>query len=98
MHNLSEADAIRYVEVVYGYDKPETLATWRGAQYFNDGAIGQQIVVELIELPLPEAKRLIASDDHLEASRIATSGEVVAAVVVTHKAGKNPESPCEGPN
>lgn len=97
MHNLSEADSIRYVQVVYGFDKPETLATWRGAQYFNDNAIGQEIAVELIEMPLAEAKKLDASSDYLEASRIATAGEVVAAVVVTHAAGKNPESPCEGP-
>jgi hypothetical protein len=98
-HNLSEADSIRYVQVVYGFDKPETLATWRGAQYFNDNAIGQEIAVELIEMPLSEAKKLDASPDYLEASRIATTeGEVVAAVVVTHAAGKNPESPCEGPD
>lgn len=98
MHNLSEADSIRYVEVVFGFDKPETLATWRGAQYFNDQAIGQKIAVELIEMPLSEAKKLDASDDYLEASRIATAGEVVAAVVVTHGRGKNPAFPCEGPD
>jgi serine/threonine protein kinase len=96
-HNLSETDSTRYVELVYGFDKPETLATWRGAQYFNDQAIGQQIVVELIEIPLSEAKKLETAD-YSAASRIATAGEVVAAVVVTHKAGKNPASPCEGPN
>jgi len=96
-HNLSEADSTRYAQVVYGYDKPETVATWRGAQYFNDNAIGQDISVELIEMPLSEAKKLDASDDYLEESRIATAGEVVAAVVVTHTAGKNPASPCEGP-
>jgi serine/threonine protein kinase len=96
-HNQSEADSTRYVQFVYGFDKPETLATWRGAQYFNDQAIGQQIVVELIEIPLSEAKKLKTSDDP-QASRIATAGEVVAAVVVTHAAGKNPASPCEGPN
>jgi serine/threonine protein kinase len=97
MHNLSEADPTRYVEVVFGFDKPETLSTWRGAQYFNDQAIGQQIVIELIEMPLSEAKKLDATDDHLEASRIATAGEVVAAVVVTHAADKHPQWPCEGP-
>jgi serine/threonine protein kinase len=96
-HNLSEAGSTRYVEVVYGFDKPEALATWRGAQYFNDQAIGQQIVVELIEMPLSEAKKLDASSDYLEASRIATAGEVVAAVVVTHAPGRNPAFPCEGP-
>ena len=95
-HNLSEADSTRYVQVVYGYDKPETVTTWRGAQYFNDNAIGQQIVVELIEMPLAEAKRMDAAD-YLEASRIATAGQVVAAVVVKHGRGKNPASPCEGP-
>jgi serine/threonine protein kinase len=95
-HNLSEADSIRYPQVVYGFDQPGTLATWRGAQYFNDKAIGQQIAVELIELPLSEAKKLNDAG-YLEASRIATAGQVVAAVVVKHAAGKNPLSPCEGP-
>ena len=99
MHNLSEADSIRYVEVVFGFDQPKTLATWRGAQYFNDQAIGQEIAVELIEMPLSEAKKLNASTDYLEASKIATTeGEVVAAVVVTHARGKNPAFPGEGPN
>ncbi|MGW4943581.1 serine/threonine protein kinase [Actinoplanes sp. NPDC004185] len=98
MHNLSEADSTRYVQVVFGFDKPQTLATWRGAQYFNDNAIGQEIAVELIEMPLPEAKRLNATDDYFEASRMATAGEVVAAVVVTHERGKHPQSPCEGPD
>jgi serine/threonine protein kinase len=97
MHNLSEADAVRYVELVFGFDRPETLATWRGAQYFNAKAIGQQIVVELIEVPLAEAKKLDGAD-YPEASRIATAGDVVAAVVVTHAAGRHPESPCEGPD
>lgn len=98
MHNLSEADSIRYVQVVFGFDKPETLATWRGAQYFNDQAIGQDTAVELIEMPLPAARKLDATSDYLEASRIATTeGEVVAAVVVTHGRGKNPAFPCEGP-
>lgn len=97
MHNVSDAGSVRYVEKVFGNDQPETLGTWRGAQYFNDGAIGQQIAVELIEVPLSEEKKL-AEADHLEASRIATAGEVVAAVVVTHEAGRHPESPCEGPD
>ncbi|MBL7255246.1 serine/threonine protein kinase [Paractinoplanes lichenicola] len=98
MHNLSETDAVRYVEVVYGFERPATLASWRGAQYFNEKAIGQQIAVELIEVPLPEARKLVASSDHLEVSRIVTAeGEVVAAVVVTRAPGKNPAFPCEGP-
>jgi protein kinase-like protein len=98
IHNLSEADSIRYVQVVFDFDRPGTLASWRGAQYFNDNAIGQEIAVELIEIPLPEAAKLDASTDYLEVSRIATAGEVVAAVVVTHAAGKNPAWPCEGPD
>ncbi|MEU4215681.1 protein kinase domain-containing protein [Actinoplanes sp. NPDC026623] len=99
MHNLSETDSTRYVQVVFGFDKPETLATWRGAQYFNDQAIGQETVVELVEMPLPAAKELNASSDYLKISRIATTeGEVVAAVVVTHSREKNPAFPCEGPH
>jgi hypothetical protein len=99
MHNLSESDSTRYLQVVFGFDKPETLATWRGAQYFNDQAIGQEIVVELVEMPLPAAEELNATSDYLEASRIATTqGEVVAAVVVTHSRAKNPAFPCEGPH
>ena len=97
MHNLSQADSVRYVEKVFGNDRPENLGTWRGAQYFNDGAIGQQITVELIEVPLSEEEKLDEAE-YLEASRIATAGEVVAAVVVTHEAGRHPESPCEGPD
>jgi serine/threonine protein kinase len=95
-HNLSDAGETRYVEVVYGFDKPETLATWRGAQYFNDAAIGQQIAVELIEMPLAQAVKLNDAK-YLEASRIATAGDVVAAVIVTHTGDKNPVWPCEGP-
>lgn len=41
MHNLNGTDNVRYVEAIFGYDKPETLQTWRGAQYFNDKAIGK---------------------------------------------------------
>jgi hypothetical protein len=97
MHNLSEADSTRYVQVVYGYDKPETVSTWRGAQYFNDNAIGQQTIVELIEMPLQDAIKADQTDDYLEASRLATQGHVLAAVVVSHVREKNPASPCEGP-
>ena len=96
IHNFSEADSIRYVQVVFGFDEPDNLANWRGAQYFNDEAIGQEIAVELIELPLSQARKLNDAD-YPEASEIATAGEVVAAVVVTHGPGKHPRWPCEGP-
>jgi len=98
MHNLSESDSIRYVEVVYGFDEPQNLTTWRGAQYFNDQSTGQQTAVELIQMPLATAKRLAATDDSPEASRLATQGEVVASVIVTHVKRKNPAYPCEGPD
>jgi hypothetical protein len=97
MHNLSESDSVRYVEDVFGYDRPQALSTWRGAQYFNDQSIGQRTVVELVEMPLETAKQLDATDDYLEASRLATTGEVVASVVVVREDRKNPAFPCEGP-
>jgi len=33
MQNLSNGDPRQAAEVVFGFDKPDTLSTWRGAQY-----------------------------------------------------------------
>jgi serine/threonine protein kinase len=97
-HNLSESDSTRYVQVVFGFDKPETVSTWRGAQYFNDNAVGQETSVELIELPLKDAIAIDRTDDYLKASRLVTQGRVLAAVVVIHGRQQNPEFPCPGPD
>lgn len=54
-HNRNESDDMRYLQVTYDYKKPEKLTTWRTANYFNDQAVGQDLVLELIELPLTSA-------------------------------------------
>ncbi len=97
-HNRNESDDMRYLQVTYDYKKPEKLTTWRTANYFNDQAVGQDLVLELIELPLTSAlESADANHGYALGSALAGQGKVLAAVTVTHVKKRNPRYPCPGP-
>jgi hypothetical protein len=94
-HNLGKDENIRYLQVTAGFDKPQSLTTWHTAQYFNKQAIGQHMLMELIEMPLTSA--LVKADDEQRydlSSALAAKGKVLAAVTVTHVNKHNPNWPC----
>jgi hypothetical protein len=97
-HNLGGDDPLRYIQVIYGFQKPENLTTWRTAQYFNPAAVGQHMLIELIELPLTQDLVKADNDQRYDlTSALAAKGKVLAAVTVVHVKKHNPAWPCPGP-
>jgi serine/threonine protein kinase len=97
-HNLGGNETIRFLQVTFGFDKPQNLSTWSSSQYFNDQAVGQDMLIELIQLPLTSA--LVKADDEHRydlSSALAAKGKVIAAVTVVHVKRHNPNWPCPEP-
>ncbi|MFI5898503.1 caspase family protein [Actinoplanes sp. NPDC051513] len=95
MRSLDNGDNQRYVQQVFGWDKPDELSSWRGAQYFN-GDPGQRYSIELMAVDL-EASRAAKDYDAREAADalvpIATS---LAVREVDREAG-TVSNDCPGP-
>ncbi|MBO3753132.1 protein kinase [Streptosporangiaceae bacterium NEAU-GS5] len=97
--NISTGNPDKYVEWVYGYDQPNTLATWKGAQYFgtdDDGSVGQNFQIDLVAVNLDQARRAHRSHDFTDATALAKSGVLLASVKVHRIAGRAPND-CLGP-
>ncbi|MEV1247803.1 protein kinase [Nonomuraea sp. NPDC049750] len=98
--NLVNGDPNKYVEVVFGYNNPSALATWKGAHYFggeNEGGVGQNFRVELVAVKLERARRF--HDTQLtvgEVQALVKSGTVLAGVKVHRVASATPNQ-CPGP-
>jgi serine/threonine protein kinase len=98
MQNLSNGDARRYVEVVFGYNEPRNLSTWRGAQYFGqkNDTVGQEYQVQLIAVPLAEARDWDNGNDDDSGGVLARRGVLLDTVRVNRVEGMV-ENFCEGP-
>ena len=85
--NLSNGSSHQYVEFVFGWnaDKPSSLASWQGAQWFNDGAIGQKFRITLIAVDLADARS--ADGDTTRRDALAGKGQVLARVNVQRISG-----------
>jgi serine/threonine-protein kinase len=93
MRNLDNGDPGSYVEYVFGWDEPSTLASWRGAQYFG-GAEGQEYEVALLAVELSAAQAARTSDGARNA--LVASGTRLAARKVTKTASSTGDD-CPGP-
>jgi hypothetical protein len=93
MRNLDNGDSNKYVETVFGCDKPQQLASWQGAQYFN-GASGQRYRVELMSVDLAAAKA--AGHDVDATNALAAGGTSLASRDVVRVDG-NVGNDCPGP-
>lgn len=91
MRNLNN-DGTKYVEEVFGWDKPGQLSSWRGAQYFN-GDAGQRYSVELMVVDLDAVR---ATPDRPAADALAAKGTTLAVREVTREAG-DVGNDCPGP-
>jgi serine/threonine protein kinase len=98
MQNLTNGDPERYVEVVFGYEDPARLSNWRGAQYFGSGnqTVGQEYQVQLIAVPLEQARAWHDSPDAGSGNSLAQSGIVLSTVRLHRIEGFGPNG-CEGP-
>jgi hypothetical protein len=97
MQNLDSIDSSKYIQVVFDYEKPATLSTWRGAQYFgseHDG-IGQNYRVELLAVNLEAARRDHESSGATNKTMV-KSGVLLASVRVRRVVGTVPNA-CVGP-
>jgi hypothetical protein len=92
MRNLDYDPDTRYVEEVFGWDEPDQLSSWRGAQYFN-GEPGQRYSVELMAVDL---KAVHATPNRPAADALAKKGAILAARDVTRQAG-TVGNQCPGP-
>ena len=98
-HNLQGSYQIRFLQVTYDLQEPEKLTSWRTAHYFNPESVGQDLLIELIQMPLTPA--LVKADDdqrYDRSSALAAKGKVIAAVTVVHADKHNPAYPCPGPD
>jgi hypothetical protein len=92
MRNLDNDDDAKYVEQVFGWDEPDQLSSWQGAQYFN-GEPGQRYAVELMAVDL-EAVR--ATPDRPASDALAAKGTSLAVREVEREAG-TVGNVCPGP-
>ena len=98
-HNLDGEYQIRFLQVTYGFEKPQKLTTWRTAHYFNPESVGQRLLIELIQMPLTPALVKADNDQRYDvSSALAAKGKVLAAVTVVHVDRHNPDYPCPGPD
>jgi hypothetical protein len=93
MRNLDNGDTNQYVEYVFGWDKPATLTSWRGAQYFS-GAAGQRYRIALMAVDLDAARA--AKNDADASNALADQGVQLAAREVVREDGTVSNN-CVGP-
>jgi serine/threonine protein kinase len=97
-HNLQGIYNIRFLQVTYDFKEPEKLTTWRTAHYFNPESVGQELLLELIQMPLTPALAKADNDHKYDVgSALAAKGKVIAAVTVVHEDKHNPNYPCGEP-
>ncbi|GAB1823643.1 protein kinase domain-containing protein [Herbidospora sp. RD11066] len=98
MRNLDNGDPERYLQVVFGFERPDTLTNWRGAQYFGKEkeGVGQNYQVELLAVRLEGALAYHESASGDIDRALAESGTVLASVRVHRVAGQGPGG-CVGP-
>lgn len=96
--NLSNGDARKYVQFVFGFEHPHAAWAWRGAQFFNDGSVGQTQRVELIAVPVRAAIREGTTGDTESLDKLARSGLVLDAVDVVRGAGPDGRTDCHPPS
>ena len=94
--NLDNGSSAVYPELVHGWDRPASLASWRGAQYFGNGddSVGQHYEVGLRAVDL-EAARAFHDDRNDDGQALARSGTPLDAVRVLRVTGEGPNG-CEG--
>jgi hypothetical protein len=92
MRNLDSDPDTKYVEEVFGWDEPEKLSSWRGAQYFN-GEPGQRYSVELMAVDL---KAVRATPNRPASDALAAKGTTLAVREVEREAG-TVGNDCPGP-
>jgi serine/threonine protein kinase len=98
MHDLGIDDNFRWMQVVFGYKRPDTLTTWTGVQFFNEQALGHKVHIELIEMPLNAALIKANHDNNAQAlDRLADHGKVIAATTVTRVKGVFSQDACPPP-
>lgn len=85
--NLDNGDPQEYVEFVFGWQSPQNLSSWRGAQYFKN-AEGQHLRVRLIAVDLGAAQAAAGSD--AAANALASTGQSLGSVTVTVLPGTGP--------
>ncbi len=102
VRNLSSEKPNKYVTYVFGWDKPSTLSSWRGRQYFGDGdsSVGQKYRVELMVVDLAAARAATAEAkkttpaDYTPVHALASRGTALAARTVVRIAGSGPNNNC----
>jgi serine/threonine-protein kinase len=97
MRNLDNGDPNKYVEYAFGWRNPQSLSSWRGAQYFGqDGDEGgQRYRVELMAVDLSAAESARAAGTAAE-NALAGQGIVLAARNVRRAPG-TVANDCVGP-
>ncbi|RSN15484.1 hypothetical protein DMB42_01145 [Nonomuraea sp. WAC 01424] len=97
MRNLDNGDPTKYIQFVFGYEKPAGLSTWRGAQFFGGPrtGMGQHYRVELMAVDLASARRVHDSGSEVDESLV-KSGTSLAGVRVRRISGLGPNG-CVGP-
>lgn len=88
VHNLTTGDPTRYVEYVQNWRETDRLGEWSGAHYFNEGALGQDLQVELIAVDLAKAERNVKAPDF--GNGLANTGKVLAKIRVHRVSGSVP--------
>jgi serine/threonine-protein kinase len=85
--NLDNGDPQEYVEYAFGWQAPQNLSSWRGAQYFA-GAEGQHLQIRLIAVDLTAAQAAAGSD--AAANALAATGQSLGSVTVFVIPGTGP--------
>ncbi|MER5643711.1 protein kinase [Streptosporangium sp. NPDC002524] len=97
MQNLDNGDPAKYIQFVHGFERPGSLSTWRGAQFFGGPrtGVGQRYRVELMAVSLASARRVHASGSEVDEALV-KSATSLASVRVRRIDGMGPNG-CVGP-
>jgi serine/threonine protein kinase len=96
--NLDNPGAGSYAELVFHWDQPGTLTSWRGAQYFGEGddSVGQRYEVGLRQVPMAAARAFHDAGPSDYGQEIAKQGKQLDHVEVARVSGDGPGG-CPGP-
>jgi hypothetical protein len=89
----TDKDAQKFAQQVIDWDKPETLSTWRGIQYFKSAPPGQKYTVELMAVDL-EASRAVKDADAAAAANALAPHATPLAVSNVEKTDGDPANEC----
>jgi hypothetical protein len=93
-HDVSGGDW--YVDTVFQFDQANSLDTWEGALYFNEGAIGKTIEVLLFVVDVQTAGQARESIEPEDAKALVERSTKLDRIVVKRVEGGSPED-CPGP-